>query len=406
MRTRMCCMVMALLAISASASAQLVLSEADALSRLSPESPRVRAMRAAIDITRADVLAASRWPNPRVAFDRESVSGVTENMTTVLQPLPITGRRGLETHAAEALLAATTSRVDDELRRARADLRLAYSNLLVAQTRERALTEARNHLQQLADILAKRETAGEAAGFDRLRAEREVFDLDADRVIAATDRARAQATLASFFGGPISESTLVAVEVNQSVLSIPEVDALMERAKVTRGDWVALGHEAEAARFSLRAAQRRLVPEPEVIAGRKSSTAANSTAGGVLAVQAVIPLFDRANPERTLAQARAAQAEARAEAFLIALRAQIAALRTAALERRAAADRYRAAVASADRVEEIAQISYDAGERTILELLDAYRTSASARVRQMALEAAARESEIELEFVSGWERPQ
>ena len=56
-------------------------------------------------------------------------------------------------------------------------------------------------------------------------------------------------------------------------------------------------------------------------------------------------------------------------------------------------------------VERIAQVSYDAGERGILELLDAYRTSSSARVRQAALDAAAREAEIELEFVSGWEIP-
>jgi len=45
------------------------------------------------------------------------------------------------------------------------------------------------------------------------------------------------------------------------------------------------------------------------------------------------------------------------------------------------------------------------GERGILELLDAYRTSASARVRQAALDVSAREAEIELEFVSGWEIP-
>jgi outer membrane protein TolC len=48
-------------------------------------------------------------------------------------------------------------------------------------------------------------------------------------------------------------------------------------------------------------------------------------------------------------------------------------------------------------------VSYDAGERGILELLDAYRSGASARVRSAALDAAVRQAEIELEFVSGWE---
>ena len=36
---------------------------------------------------------------------------------------------------------------------------------------------------ELAEILARREAEGDAAGFDRLRAEREVLDLEADMVI-------------------------------------------------------------------------------------------------------------------------------------------------------------------------------------------------------------------------------
>ncbi len=51
-------------------------------------------------------------------------------------------------------------------------------------------------------------------------------------------------------------------------------------------------------------------------------------------------------------------------------------------------------------------MSYDAGERGILELLDAYRLGASARTRQAALDAAVRQAEIELAFVSGWEMSQ
>ena len=74
------------------------------------------------------------------------------------------------------------------------------------------------------------------------------------------------------------------------------------------------------------------------------------------------------------------------------------------IERRETAARYRAAALdSADQIERIAQVSYDAGERGILELLDAYRTRSTARVRQAVLDAAVREAEIELEFVSGWE---
>src|SRR5438034_7223894 len=186
--------------VPASAIGQsITLTEADALARLSPMSPRVRAIRASIELARTDIMAAGRWPNPRVTFDRESAAGVTEDMTMVAQVLPITGRRGFEVQAASALLDATSRRVEEALRRARADLRLAFSQLVVAQIRERELLSARDRLQGLVDVLAKREAAGDAAGFDHLRAEREVLDIDADRASAATDRARAQATVTSFF---------------------------------------------------------------------------------------------------------------------------------------------------------------------------------------------------------------
>jgi cobalt-zinc-cadmium efflux system outer membrane protein len=126
----------------------------------------------------------------------------------------------------------------------------------------------------------------------------------------------------------------------------------------------------------------------------------------VFGVQAVIPLFDRGKPEKALAEVRASQATTRLEALRATTAADIAVARRAALDRRQAAERYRAStLTSTGEIERIAQVSYDAGERGILELLDAYRTSVSARLRQATLDAAAREAEVELEFVSGWEIP-
>ena len=407
MRTVVLCAALVACLQPLDAGAQsLPLTEAEALARLSPASPRVRAISTGIDVARADVLAAGRWPNPRLTYDREAVAGVTEYMVMVSQVLPITGRRGLEVEAASALVDASSGRADEALRRARADLRLAFGQLVSAQVRERELTASRDRLRALADILAKREAAGDAAGFDRLRAEREVVDVDTDRAVAATDRARAQAILAGFFVDPVDRLTIVAVDASGIAPPLPPVDALVERAVSTRGELRALLKEGDAARLSQRAADRRLVPEPEVVAGTKSSTAGGGDTGSVFTVHASLPLFDRNGPERALAEARAKQSEARAEAFRVTLRADIAALRVAVMERRDTADRYRtAAVNGIGEIERIAQVSYDAGERGILELLDAYRTGASARVRQSVLDAAVRQAEIELEFVSGWEIP-
>jgi outer membrane protein, heavy metal efflux system len=389
---------------SRAAAQSLSLTEADVLARLSVESPRVRAIRAGTDVVRAEALSARRWPNPRITVDRESVAGVTEYLTMVAQPLPITGRRRLEIEAASALVDASTTRTDDLLRRARADLRLAFAQLVAAQAREQSLTSARDRLRELAGILAKRENAGDAAGFDRLRAEREVSDVDADLAAAATDRTRAQAAIAGFFVDAIDPSLIVAsAQPMSATADLPAGDVLVQRALAVRGELLALQKEAAAARLSAGAADRRRIPEPEVIAGTKSSTAGGGDIGTVVTVQATIPLFDRGRPERALAEARAKQAEAQADTFRLTLQSEIAALRAEVMGRRDAAARYRAAVGGASEIERVARVSYDAGERGILELLDAYRTGSAARGRQAVLDFAARQAEIELEFVSGWE---
>ena len=408
MRRTMLCAALGLALVPSSAGAQsLMLTESDALARLSTNSPRVRAIRSGVDLARVDVLAATRWPNPRVNVTRESVVGVTEYLALVSQPLPITGRRGLEEQGAAALVLASASRADDEVRRLQTDLRFAFADLVAAQTRERELTTTMDRLRELTDVLVNREAAGDAAGFDRLRAERELLDIETDRSVAATDRVRAQAILASFFDNMPDPSRIVAVGRSISPTPLPPLEALLELAESARGELVALRHELEAADFAAQAADRRPVPEPEIVGGIKSSTVGGRDFGGVIGVQLTLPLFDRAGPEKARAVARDAQARARLDALRLVLRGQISALRAAAVERRVAAERYRAhAIASADLIERIAQVSYDAGERGILELLDAYRIGSSARIRQAVLDATVRQAEIELAFVSGWEIPQ
>src|SRR5262249_9425038 len=155
----------------------------------------------------------------------------------------------------------------------------------------------------------------------------------------------------------------------------------------TRGELVALRKEVESADFSLRAAERRRLPEPQIVAGTKSSNFDSGGIGSVVTAQASIPVFDRGRPERALALARARQAQARIDAFRQTLRADVATWRAAVEQRRVVAEQYRAAaVSSADQIDRIAQVSYDAGERSILELLDAYRITSAARLRQASLD--------------------
>jgi cobalt-zinc-cadmium efflux system outer membrane protein len=281
----------------------------------------------------------------------------------------------------------------------------AFADLVSAQARESQLAHARDRLYELTQLLAYRESAGESAGYDRLRADREVMDLEAELSATHADRARAQALIAGFLALSDEGSSLVAAVPPASPKApLPSVDELVSRAQTLLGEPAALREEIESAKFAERAAERRLIPEPEIVAGTKSSTFAGGDVGSVLSVHVTVPVFDRSKAERAAAQARLTQAEARSAAFQHALRAQLSSLRAIVIERREAAERYRTTrTASTGQLERIAQISYEAGERGILELLDAYRNSAAAGTRQAALDAAARQAEIDLELASGWE---
>ena len=86
------------------------------------------------------------------------------------------------------------------------------------------------------------------------------------------------------------------------------------------------------------------------------------------------------------------------------MRQRLPALRTAVSSAAGGRTVSRGGQDRAAQIERIAQVSYDAGERGILELLDAYRRDrrrACARRPRCGRPAG----EIELEFVSGWEIP-
>src|SRR5688572_7091793 len=401
MRTRIACVVLLAVLQPMGARAQVSMTEQEAVARLRGGA-YVMAAEAPIEVARAEALAAARWPNPRASFTREAAGGIAEQFLTASQVLPLTGRRALDMSAASARVEAATRRSDERIARLHADIRLAFTDLWEAQVRERELQQSRDRLQSLATVLEQREAAGEAAGFDHLRAAREVMEVDVDRASAAAERTRAEAILNGYFATPVDR--IEAVPVPPSRTAVPEMDALVTSALAQRPGFMAMQRELDAQAFAEQAALRRRIPEPEVVGGVKGSDAGTGHLGAILGVHVTVPLFDRAKPELAAAVARTGVVRADVLLFRQQLHTEIAVWRAAVIERREIADRYRASVgASVEQIERIAQVSYDAGERGILELLDSYRMTASARVRQATLDAAVRAAEIELEFVSGWE---
>lgn len=398
------CIAMFAVCFAHPVAAQQALTEVEVVSRVSLESPRARAIRAQVDLARADALAASRWPNPRATLSREAAAGVTEDYLLVSQALPFTGRRRLETESAGKDVRAAELRAEDLVRRLRVGARRAFVDLSVEEMRVRQLEESLADLQSLAEVLVKREAAGDAPGFDRLRAEREVLDVAAALADARAGWVRAQGALAGFFYPTPDPESLRAAPLSPVRPPLAAADDLVARAEAARADLLAFDRDVEAARLAGDAAARSRIPEPEVVAGLKTSNVGDDRRGSVVSLVASIPLFDRARPERARAEARERLATAEREALRAEIGATVRALRRAAEERHSAADAYRrASLPKSDELRRIAQISYDAGERGILELLDAFRSASDARLRLTELDAAVAHAEIDLELTSAVE---
>ena len=387
MRTRTWCVAAALVCLPRMLAAQTVLSEADALARLSADSPRVRAIRAGVDVARADVLAAGRWPNPRVTYNRESVAGVTENMFLVTQALPITGRRGLDVDAATALVAASERRADrgSSPGSSRAAQRLRgprFGAGTRGRDRPRSRPAARPDRHPRA--ARKRPAMPPATTVFGPSGRRWISTLNGRRLEPSV-RGRRPA-LAGFFAASGEITSLAAVVPQPAARpALPGVEALVAHAETTLPELAALRQEIASAEFAAQAAGRRPIPEPEVVAGTKSSNLAGGDIGGVFSVHVTRPaLRSREAGERAGGGASRSGGSTRRGVPELAARAGRGASRDCA---RATAGRRRIPRLHGDQrqqLERIAQVSYDAGERGILELLDAYRSGAAARTRQVA----------------------
>src|SRR5690606_24611461 len=133
------------------------LTEREAVARFSSSDPRIRALNARIDETRAAQAERTLWPNPSATFSRESVLGAHDTFLLARQELPISGRRGRLQTAGRLAVGAAQAEAQFERVRLQADVREAYAALLLAQQQEATLQASIDSLQKLISVLRARE---------------------------------------------------------------------------------------------------------------------------------------------------------------------------------------------------------------------------------------------------------
>jgi outer membrane protein, heavy metal efflux system len=396
-RARLCAWVAACALVLPTAALAQVLTAQDVVDIAVREGPRAAAIHAEVDVVRREQSARLAWPNPGLVYSREG-AGFTEFLL-IEQPLPLFGIRAALSRAGVAAASAAEAERDARLWELRADASRLVARLLADQAREDATAADVRAAERLIEVLRVREHEGEGSRFDRLRAEQELEDVRLAAVNAAVVAADTRGLLAALLP---SGATLTRVAGDLFVARPAlDVEALIARAEDGRAELRALRLAAEKANREAEAARSARLPQPIVSAGFKRADEGNTREnGGVFGIGMTVPLFEGGGRETARWAAEGARVNAERAALEQQVRAEV--IRAAeALRLRQQALTSRSDSGLAEELIATAEVAYREGEVGILALLDAVRTSARARLRDIDMRLEARLAQVALEHALG-----
>lgn len=390
-----------LLALPLAVWAQTPLTEAEAVRLGLARADLADLERGAVQAAEAEVRATGLFPNPTLSYSRERVDGspgTVEHTWMLGQTFDLSGRRELHREAARRRVASVTASNAARQLDMAAEIRRSFHDVLFRQQTIRAVETWTQRFAQIEGTVTKLARAGEASGYDLRRLSRERQTAEARLAAERAELDRSLAHLMAITGAADASHLEGAL--------LPSLPPPVETALAgldQRPDLQALSRRAEAADLDGRAARRGGIPDVTVGIGPKYVGNGSTRDNGVtLSLSVPLPVFDRqqAAQQRTAAEGLQARSEyrlakARAEGELRGLHRQAEGLRATAIDYRS-----RAVSASPDLLR-IAEIAYQGGESSLLELLDAYRSTLETETTALELEKRARDARIELDLLAG-----
>jgi cobalt-zinc-cadmium efflux system outer membrane protein len=380
------------------------LTESAALARALADNPRLRAIRARPAQTAAAQRIRRLAPNPVFSVAQESAAGTRDRFFVVQQELPTSGRLSFLKQAGAAAVLAEDLRVKQAEFEVRQETRAGFAQLVATQGRVQSLITMLATLEGLTSRLGERERAGDGSTFDRLRAERELAEVNALHRGAEADLAADRAALAGLLG-MTGTPPLVAASSLGALPPPPALDMSLTAASTRRLDLQSADTEIRRLEFDQRAASRIGRPQPLASAGwKQTDDGVRSDTGYTLSLGLAIPFFNRGRADVAAAGAALTVARAERDALALEIEQGVRGAHARATVLVALADEYRRDALDRSReLVRIATIAYDDGELGILELLDAHRSLVNAELRAIEFRTEARLALIGLDRATGEE---
>ncbi|MEQ8276364.1 MAG: TolC family protein [Deltaproteobacteria bacterium] len=334
-------------------------------------------------------VSAALYPNPSLAWNRQTFDAEREDQITLNVPLDLSGRRNARERIAHAKGLAAESTAADATRGATVRALRLFYRAVAASERERVQTSAVARLDEAARVVSRRREEGHTAGYDEAR-------VQIEREIAASalreTRARRQQLvreLAILLGleGVKIDGDLGLDETSPANAEERRSVALLRSAK----------DRADAA-----GATWTWIPLLTLFGGPRFGVLDQPGGGYVAGVSVGLPVFSRGQGLDAQAEAAARAMHARAEAA--ARRARLEEERAAlafATARDESVRFTKATVARVERLERATETGYREGQRTVVELIDARRVRTEVALRALDLALAAKTAHVELRAARG-----
>jgi cobalt-zinc-cadmium efflux system outer membrane protein len=347
--------------------------------------------RASIAISRAGVTSASVTPDWSVGVgfptaDLSNQGNPTIFSTCLNVPVELGGKRGRRVRAAKADLATTNSDYDDAVRQLRAAATSAFLDALSARAILQSKNKSLSQFDRIVSVNEQRVRVGDIGEIELAQSRVERDQFKADVFTTQADVYSADLVLGQQLGR--SEKLAARLPVPDGTLEAPartfDINELVSNALERRPDVISKQRAIKTADLRIELANVNLIPDLSV-SGSYSHLApgtggfaqpADNTLGASLSVN--LP-FSRWRYRGELEAARATRTQAELQLRSTQLQVE--------QEVRDAYSRYQVAVQrlqlyrggmlkDADRVLEARLYAYQRGGATLLEVIDAQRTSA------------------------------
>ena len=371
--------------------------------------------RANIAISQAGVTTASVTPDWSVdvglpTIDLSNQGNPTNFSTGLNVPIELGGKRARRVRAAKADLATTNSDYDDAVRQLSAAATNAFLDALSARAILQSKNKSLGQFDRIVSVNEERVRVGDIGEIELVQSRVERDQFKADVITAQADVYSADLVLGQQLGK--SEELSAHLPVPDGTLEGPvrtfDVDQLVAGALERRPDVISKQRAIKAADLRIELANANLLPDLSV-SGSYSHIAtgtggfvqpADNTLGASLSVN--LP-FSRLRHRGELEAARAIRTQAELQLRSTQLQVEE--------EVRDAYSRYQAAVQrlqlyrggmlkDADRVLEARLYAYQRGGATLLEVIDAQRTSADVYLAYSQALADHAKTLVNLELVS------